>query len=125
MMAAVELRCYTRLCSVARAWLFRGDRKMASPEKNAMRTSAIVIGGTKGTHGVGYRISVQPQVHFGKPCVAGTRIPVQAVLELLRDGISSSEISRDYYPDLEPEDVRACIQHAIDVLAAEEIGFAP
>jgi uncharacterized protein (DUF433 family) len=31
---------------------------------------------------------------------------------------------RDYYPDLEPEDLRACIQYAIDVVAAEEIHVA-
>lgn len=34
------------------------------------------------------RITIDPQVHFGKPCVAGTRIPVQAVLELVREGIA-------------------------------------
>jgi hypothetical protein len=31
----------------------------------------------------------------------------------------------DYYPDLEPEDIRACIQYAIDVLAVEDIRLAP
>jgi uncharacterized protein (DUF433 family) len=70
------------------------------------------------------RIAVNPQIHFGKPCVAGTRIPVQSVLELVREGISFAEIIRDYYPDLKPEDVRACIQYAIDVVAAEDIHVA-
>lgn len=70
------------------------------------------------------RIAVNPQIHLGKPCVAGTRIPVQNVLELVREGLSFSEIIRDYYPDLEPEDIRACIQYAIDVLAVEEISVA-
>lgn len=70
------------------------------------------------------RIAVDPKIHLGKPCVAGTRIPVNSVLELVREGISFSEIIRDYYPDLEPEDVRACIQYAIDVLAAEDIHLA-
>ena len=67
------------------------------------------------------RIAVNPEIHFAKPCVAGTRIPVQNVLELVREGLSFAEIIRDYYPDLEPEDVRACIQYAIDVMAAEDI----
>ena len=67
------------------------------------------------------RIAVKPGIHFGKPCVAGTRIPVQSVLELIREGLSFDEIVRDYYPDLEPVDIRACIQHAIDVMAAEDI----
>lgn len=71
------------------------------------------------------RIAVNPQVHFGKPCVAGTRIPVQSVLELVREELSFSEIIRDYYPDLQPEDIRACIQYAIDVVAVEDIHLAP
>lgn len=71
------------------------------------------------------RISVSPQVHFGKPCVAGKRISVQSVLELVREGLSFSQIIQDYYPDLEPEDIRACIQYAIDVVAVEDIRLAP
>ena len=71
------------------------------------------------------RIVVDNNVHFGKPCVAGTRIPVQNVLELVRDGVSFDTISRDYYPDLEVEDIRACIQHAIEVMAVEDLHIAP
>jgi uncharacterized protein (DUF433 family) len=67
------------------------------------------------------RISIDPKVHFGKPCVVGTRIPVQSVLELVREGIGFSQIVHDYFPDLDEQDVRACIQYAIDVLAAEDI----
>ena len=70
------------------------------------------------------RISVSPQIHFGKPCVAGTRISVQSVLELVREGLSFSQIIQDYYPDLETEDIRACIQYAIDVLSVEDIRLA-
>ena len=70
------------------------------------------------------RISVNPQIHFGKPCVSGTRIPVHNVLELIRDGVSFSDIIRDFYPDLEPDDIRACIQYAMDVVAVEDIHLA-
>ena len=70
------------------------------------------------------RIAVNPKIHFGKPCVVGTRIPVQSVLELVREGLSFADIIRDYYPDLGQEDVRACIQYAIDVVAAEDIHLA-
>jgi uncharacterized protein (DUF433 family) len=70
------------------------------------------------------RIAVNPKIHFGKPCVAGTRIPVQSVLELVREGIGFELIVRDYYPDLDAQDIRACIQYAIDVLAAEDIHLA-
>ncbi len=70
------------------------------------------------------RIIVDPEVHFGKPCVAGTRIPVQRVLELVQEGLSFGEIMRDYYPDLDEADIRACIQYAIAVIAAEDIHLA-
>ncbi|MBD2411223.1 antitoxin [Nostoc calcicola FACHB-389] len=56
------------------------------------------------------KIVVNSQIHFGKPCVAGTRITVQSVLELLNDGLSFEEIIRDYYPDLQIEDIRACFK---------------
>ncbi len=70
------------------------------------------------------RIEVNPNIHFGKPCVAGTRIPVQSVLELVREGLSFAEIAQDYYPDLEIEDIRACVQYAIDVVTVEDIRIA-
>ena len=67
------------------------------------------------------KITVSPTIHFGKPCIAGTRITVQSVLELLNEGFSFEEIIRDYYPDLNVEDIRACLQYAIALVAAEEI----
>ena len=71
------------------------------------------------------RIYVDPNIHFGKPCVVGTRIPVQAVLELLGEGLSFETIIRDYYPDLDVEDIKACVRYAIDVVRAEDIHIAP
>ena len=67
------------------------------------------------------RISVNPQIHFGKPCVAGTRITVQSILELLNEGLSFELIIQDYYPDLQVEDIRACLQYAIALVASEDI----
>jgi uncharacterized protein (DUF433 family) len=58
------------------------------------------------------RIAATPGIHFGKPCVAGTRITVQGVLELLNEGLTFKQITEDYYPDLTVEDVRACLIHA-------------
>jgi uncharacterized protein (DUF433 family) len=40
------------------------------------------------------------------------------------DGISFEEIIQDYYPDLQVEDIRACIRYAIEVVAAEDIHIA-
>jgi uncharacterized protein (DUF433 family) len=45
-------------------------------------------------------------------------------LGLVREGLSFADIIRGYYPDLEPEDIRACVQCAIDVLAVEDIQLA-
>lgn len=67
------------------------------------------------------RIEVNPNIHFGKPCVAGTRIPVLDVLELVSEGLPFEVIIRDYYPDLQAEDVRACVRYAMNVLAAEDL----
>jgi len=67
------------------------------------------------------RIAIAPGVHFGKPCVAGTRIPVENVLELVQEGISFKEIIARYYPDLTIADIKACVQYAVDIIRSEEI----
>jgi uncharacterized protein (DUF433 family) len=71
------------------------------------------------------RITVNPLIHFGKPCIAGTRITVQAVLELLDAGLSFEQIIGDYFPDITVKDIQACIQYAIALIAAEDIQLAP
>ena len=70
------------------------------------------------------RIAIDPEIPSGKPCVAGTRIPVQSVLELHREGLAFDQITRDYYLDLNADDLRACVRYAMDVLAAEDIHVA-
>ena len=67
------------------------------------------------------RIVVDPAIHFGKPCVQGTRIPVENILELVREDINFAEITKNYYPELTVEDIQACLQYAIDVVRAEDI----
>lgn len=54
------------------------------------------------------RISVDPKVCFGRPCIRGHRIWVSLVLDLLASGSTPEEIVADY-PGVELEDVRACI----------------
>jgi uncharacterized protein (DUF433 family) len=67
------------------------------------------------------RISVDPQIHFGKPIVKGTRITVQNVLELINEGLAFDQIIQDYYPDLKKDDIHACMKYAIALVAAEDI----
>jgi uncharacterized protein (DUF433 family) len=71
------------------------------------------------------RITVNPTIHFGKPCVAGTRITVQNVLELINEGISFPDIIKNYYPDLELADIHACMEYAIALVTTEDIKLAP
>lgn len=70
------------------------------------------------------RISVNPNIRFGKPCVAGTRITVENVLELINEDLYFEEIKRDYYPDIETEDIKACVDYAISLISAEDIRIA-
>lgn len=67
------------------------------------------------------RIIVNPQIHFGKPVIKGARITVQNVLELLNEDLNFDQIIKDYYPDLKKEDIKACLQYAIALVAAEDI----
>ncbi len=71
-----------------------------------------------------HRIEVKSNIHFGKSCVAGTGTPVQKVLELVREGISFKKIIRDNYPDLQIEDICACIQYAVAIMTIENIHIA-
>jgi len=57
------------------------------------------------------RITFDPEQCGGRPCVRHLRIRVQDVLELLADGLSPEEIIRQL-PDLETDDVKACIAFA-------------
>ena len=59
------------------------------------------------------RIAIDPQVRFGKPCVRGTRISVGDVLGYLAGGMSEDEILQDF-PQLERDDIRACLAYAAE-----------
>lgn len=59
------------------------------------------------------RITIEPGKRGGKPCVRGLRITVYDVLEYLASGMTAEEILADF-PDLEPDDIRACLSFAAD-----------
>ena len=55
------------------------------------------------------RIVSTPEILGGKPCIAGTRIAVSMVLELVEAGISFDEICTKFYPQISTDDIKACI----------------
>lgn len=59
------------------------------------------------------RITIEPGKRSGKPCIRGLRITVADVLSYLASGMSEDAILADF-PDLEREDIRACLAFAAD-----------
>ena len=57
------------------------------------------------------RITIDPAICHGKPCIRGLRYPVESLLEWLASGMSSEEILADY-EDLEREDILAALSYA-------------
>lgn len=58
------------------------------------------------------RITVNPAQCGGRPCVRGMRIRVVDVLDLYAAGLTAEEILKEL-PDIEPEDLKACLQFAV------------
>lgn len=57
------------------------------------------------------RITIDPEICHGKPCIKGTRIPVFVILDLFAANLSVEEII-EAYPDLTVEDIKAAIEYA-------------
>jgi uncharacterized protein (DUF433 family) len=66
------------------------------------------------------RITVNPKIFKGKPIIRGLRISVEMILDLMSKGVSMAEILEDY-PDIETNDLFACLAYAKTVVANEEI----
>lgn len=66
------------------------------------------------------RISADPNIIGGKPAIRGTRLAVEYMLDLLANGMSISDILRDW-PGLAAEGVRACIAYAADAVRLERM----
>ncbi len=60
------------------------------------------------------RITIDPNMCFGKPCIRGHRIWVSLILDLLADGMGTEEILREY-PGLDETDIRACIAYGAEM----------
>ena len=66
------------------------------------------------------RITIDPAVMVGKPCIKGTRITVEQILRELGAGMSLADIL-DAHPHLSAEDIHAAAAYAADVVANEVV----
>lgn len=66
------------------------------------------------------RITADPAIFGGKPIIRGMRVSVELILSLLAQGVTPEDILADY-PDLEPDDVRACIAYAHAIIAHDSL----
>ncbi|MBF2014910.1 MAG: DUF433 domain-containing protein [Rivularia sp. T60_A2020_040] len=66
------------------------------------------------------RITYNPDICHGKPCIRGLRYPVELILELLGSGMTMDEILADY-DDLEREDILAALQFAVRLTQVKSI----
>jgi len=66
------------------------------------------------------RIVIDPKVMVGKPVIKGTRIPVDAILKRLAEGMSIKDVLEEY-PNLNEEDVKAALEYAAKVVSGEEV----
>jgi uncharacterized protein (DUF433 family) len=65
------------------------------------------------------RITINPQICFGKPTIRNMRYPVENMLELMTSGMTHKEILADY-EDLEEDDLQACLLFASKILSLPE-----
>ncbi|WP_456327748.1 DUF433 domain-containing protein [Archaeoglobus sp.] len=66
------------------------------------------------------RIVVDPKVMVGKPIIKGTRIPVDAIIRRLAEGMSIEEILKEY-PNLTIEDIKSALRYAAKVVSGEDV----
>ena len=66
------------------------------------------------------RIEVDPNALRGKPTIRGLRISVEQVLKALAVGVPQEELLKEY-PELEPEDIRATLAYAAELIAEEKV----
>jgi uncharacterized protein (DUF433 family) len=69
------------------------------------------------------RITIDPQICHGKPCIRGMRWPVEVVLDLLGSEMTIPEIIEDH-PELEKEDILASINYAKLLLSGQSLSHA-
>lgn len=70
---------------------------------------------------VSERITIDPEICHGKPCIRGLRYPVENLLEFLAGGMTIEQILADY-DDLEQEDILAALSYAARLAHVKRMG---
>ena len=70
------------------------------------------------------RITVDPAICHGKPCLRGLRYPVELILDLLSADMTPEDILTDY-PDLERDDIRAALAYAAQLSRVQRLIIVP
>ncbi|OQX54204.1 MAG: hypothetical protein B5M48_01505 [Candidatus Omnitrophica bacterium 4484_213] len=66
------------------------------------------------------RMVINPKIMVGKPIIKETRIPVDAIIKRMAEGMTTKEILEDY-PNLTKGDIKAALEYSIDVIRGEDI----
>ena len=69
------------------------------------------------------RITIHPEICHGKPCIRGMRWPVEVILDMLGSEMTIEDILEDH-PELEKEDILACLNYARLLVSSEVVKTA-
>ena len=64
-------------------------------------------------------VTVDPEIHHGKPVINGTRVPIEVVLGHLAAGMSSEKVQSEY--DLDRDDIMTALRYATEIVSSEEV----
>jgi uncharacterized protein (DUF433 family) len=67
-----------------------------------------------------HRITIDPNIMGGMPCIRGMRIPVATLVAMIADGMTETEIL-EAYPDLEAEDIKEALHYAAKALQERQL----
>jgi len=66
-------------------------------------------------------ITIDPKICHGKPCIKGTRIPIEVILELVANGYTFERIIKDCYPHLTKKQIKAALQYSASIIKNEKV----
>lgn len=99
----------------------RGTRLSRAGQKNLVKAWAPGAGIMRAVKHMHFaRITIDPRRMGGVPCIRNLRIPVATVVDMVADGMGSTEILQNY-PDLDADDIREALQFAAEAVREREL----